>query len=89
LPLAPCDRTYDADPSRHGRNQTILNSPKKSGLIEVARTFNLTVLDPNGKALPRVPVEIRCEAAIDAARVREGKFLRPREADTVPRIFPA
>ena len=40
------------------------------------------MLRPDGKALPRAPVEIRSEAAIDAAQVREGKFLRS-EPETV------
>jgi hypothetical protein len=47
-----------------------------------SRLFVLTVLAPDGKALPRAPVEIRGEAAIDAAQVREGKFLRS-ETETV------
>jgi Carboxypeptidase regulatory-like domain len=36
----------------------------------------LTVLGPDGKALPKAPVEIRCNPAFGAAQVREGKFLR-------------
>jgi len=41
-----------------------------------SRPFVLTVLGPNGKALPRVPVEFRCERAITAMQVQEGRFLR-------------
>src|ERR1700722_8376952 len=41
-----------------------------------AGRFVLTVLGPDGKALPKAPVEIRCNPAFGAAQVREGKFLR-------------
>ena len=41
-----------------------------------SRPFVLTVQGPEGKVLPRVPVQIRCEPAIDAEQIREGKFLR-------------
>jgi hypothetical protein len=41
-----------------------------------SRPFALTVQGPDGRALARVAVQIRCEPAIDAAQVREGKFLR-------------
>ena len=44
--------------------------------IEAPRIFKLTVLSPDGRVLPRVPVEMHCEPTINAAQVREGKFLR-------------
>jgi hypothetical protein len=42
----------------------------------VSLPFVLTVQGPDGRALARVAVQIRYEPAIDAAQVREGKFLR-------------
>src|SRR5579871_895261 len=50
--------------------------------ITASQRFVLTVLAPDGKVLPNVPVEIRCDPAVAAVQVREGKFLRT-EADAV------
>ena len=40
------------------------------------RPFVLTVLGPDGKALPGVPVEFRVEPPLTANQIREGRFLR-------------
>ena len=44
--------------------------------IPAPRPFVLTVVGPDGKILPRVPVQIRSQPQITAIKVREGRFLR-------------
>ncbi len=41
-----------------------------------SRPFLLTVLGPDGKGLPGVPVEFRVEPPLTANQIREGRFLR-------------
>ena len=48
----------------------------RNAVVPAAGTFELTVKDPDGKLLPRAPVEIYGDPPISAAQVRQGKFLR-------------
>ena len=52
------------------------NGKEKHSSLAQLRLFELTVLRPDGKVLPRVPVEARCDPAIKREQIREGEFLR-------------
>jgi beta-lactamase regulating signal transducer with metallopeptidase domain/uncharacterized GH25 family protein len=83
------DRPTDAAAKRTSNGPAAQAVSSDGRIAPTNGTFALTVMGSDGKAVPRIELEIRSRPRLQAAQVREGQFLRPDEFGVVVQVSAA